>query len=173
MDAIAFLGLMFLDFALPAGIVALALTRRLTGYKKGITIGTSVLTILLSAATIINGIIGLLYSGEVCYEYTGGSRWYYDCYYRRSACAWVAFGLGIGAFVVGLAALLLVIFLIRSSKNSESQAKQNQPQRQVETNQTSRGNLDYIEEIKRLKELLDCGAITQEEYDAKKTKLLE
>ena len=33
-------------------------------------------------------------------------------------------------------------------------------------------SMDYIDEIKRLKELLDCGAITQEEFDAKKKKLL-
>lgn len=31
---------------------------------------------------------------------------------------------------------------------------------------------DSVEELKKLKELLDCGAITQEEFDAKKKQLL-
>ena len=33
-------------------------------------------------------------------------------------------------------------------------------------------NNSDLDEIKKLKELLDCGAITQEEYDAKKKQLL-
>ena len=33
-------------------------------------------------------------------------------------------------------------------------------------------NLAYIEELERLKKLLDCGAITKEEYDAKKSEIL-
>ena len=47
--------------------------------------------------------------------------------------------------------------------------------RQTQTNrsESQKGNFDYIEEIKRLKDLLDCGAITQEEYDTKKAKLLQ
>lgn len=47
--------------------------------------------------------------------------------------------------------------------------------RQTQTNrsESQKDNFDYIEEIKRLKDLLDCGAITQEEYDTKKAKLLQ
>ena len=33
-------------------------------------------------------------------------------------------------------------------------------------------NLAYIEELERLKKLLDCGAITKEEYDTKKSEIL-
>ncbi|MCB2295824.1 SHOCT domain-containing protein [Clostridium algoriphilum] len=33
-------------------------------------------------------------------------------------------------------------------------------------------SLSSLDEIKKLKELLDMGSITQEEYDAKKRKLL-
>jgi hypothetical protein len=38
--------------------------------------------------------------------------------------------------------------------------------------QPVQSNLECAEEIKKYKELLDCGAITQEEYDRKKTELL-
>jgi len=36
----------------------------------------------------------------------------------------------------------------------------------------TRRNTDYIDEIRRLKELLDAGILTQEEFDAKKKSLL-
>lgn len=40
------------------------------------------------------------------------------------------------------------------------------------SNTNSTGNIDSIEEVKRFKELLDMGAITQEEFDKKKKELL-
>ena len=36
-----------------------------------------------------------------------------------------------------------------------------------------RKKYDYFDEIKRLKELFDCGALTQEEFDVEKKKVLE
>ena len=46
----------------------------------------------------------------------------------------------------------------------EYNLKNNQPQQII--------NNSDLDEIKKLKELLDCGAITQEEYDAKKKQVL-
>jgi len=37
---------------------------------------------------------------------------------------------------------------------------------------TPKKNISVADEIKKFKELLDAGAITQEEYDAEKKKLL-
>ena len=42
----------------------------------------------------------------------------------------------------------------------------------IETVSATQGSGDYTEELKKIKALLDCGVITQEEFEAKKKQLL-
>ena len=42
----------------------------------------------------------------------------------------------------------------------------------IETVSAAQGSGGYTEELKKIKELLDCGVITQEEFEAKKKQLL-
>ena len=120
-------------------------------------------------------------------------------YYGESIheCSWVALGLSLGGLGVSLAAMLITFDCIRRIKRAKKQELYYQKQQERKTAEyvaslASRQesvtkpypqpqpipekpvnhNMDYIEEIRRLKELLDCGAITQEEFDTKKKQLL-
>ena len=93
------------------------------------------------------------------------------------ACNWVSFGLGVGSVVVGLLALLGTSYLISQNRNAPVQYASQPQQQPVQINNNPQPNkgrdYSYIDEIKQLKELLDCGALTQEEFDARKKKILE
>lgn len=79
-------------------------------------------------------------------------------------------------FLLAAGIICLLSFAISLANISEAVAyrRQNRTIKVISTNETSKKhNVDYIEEIKMLKELLDSGAITQEEFDAKKKQLLK
>ena len=79
-------------------------------------------------------------------------------------------------FLIIAGIICLLSFAISLANISEAVAyrRQNRTIKVISTNETSeKHNVDYIEEIKMLKELLDSGAITQEEFDAKKKQLLK
>ena len=80
---------------------------------------------------------------------------------------WVAMGLTLGCLFASVATIILVMTL---RERRQSLPRVNQATR---SNAAPTRNYDYIEEIKRLKELLDCQAITQEEFDHKKKELLD
>lgn len=74
---------------------------------------------------------------------------------------WVGLGLGIASIAIGVISLGVTIVLITViNKNGDKHKK-------------AKTNGNYIDELKGLKELLDCGAITQEEFDKKKANILE
>ena len=100
-----------------------------------------------------------------------------DGYYNHP-CAWVAMGLDIGCISVGvlcLAVTLLLKITQRSVQRSSGPVRYYdapvEPARPQSKPQPR--DMSYIEEIKQLKELLDSGALTQEEYDMLKKEILE
>lgn len=156
--------LLVLFEALPMAIVSLAINQKT---RSMFVVFFSIVAIMLAVGTIINASIGLLYS-----------------YYYRNPFSWVALGLGCGAIVVS--ALSLITFFITlkirnrrrilARKYEESAYKQEiRPQPKLESKPMTpcaSSDTRYIEEIKQLKELLDCGAITQEEFEFKKRVIL-
>lgn len=64
----------------------------------------------------------------------------------------------ISAIILFIAVAAFIIFLLVLIAGKSNKPKETKP--------------DKFEEIKKYKELLDSGAITQEEYDAKKKELL-
>ena len=156
----------------------------------------------LTIGALVNAIIGLALSEEAySYYNTYSKRLVYEPEYIHP-CSWVAMGLCIGAMVMGLIVMLSTFGCIKRRKRRRQLANANKAQEQTtkdyfqrlsdQRNQTNgqdvrrnaydsalqtesvkqTHNTDYIDEIKRLKELLDCDAITQEEYDAKKKEIL-
>jgi len=59
----------------------------------------------------------------------------------------------------------------KNKKKNESEIVENSNQKEIKS-KTPKKNISVADEIKKFKELLDAGAITQEEYDAEKKKLL-
>lgn len=140
--------LVFAEFVgLPFAILALiSLKRRENDLIKYCAMFLSIIAIGLYVGTVVTGGIGL--AGVY-------------------ACQWVSFGLGVGCTVLGLA----TFFSARVLRNAESAERAERAPKIARPLKTS-SSRDYIDEIKALKELLDCGAITQEEYDAKKKEIL-
>lgn len=58
----------------------------------------------------------------------------------------------------------------RSKSDTENFAKQREEEQRKQRQKAAEG--DAMDKLKKLKELLDMGALTQEEYDAKKKELL-
>ena len=132
----------------------------------------SLITIGLCIGALVNAILGLTLSGTVTYgyydSYSHMTRYY--SYFYRHPCSWVALGLSCGAMFVG-AISLLIILIIRIREALSNKSKVVKPQPQIV--KTEPRNSNYIQELKGLKELLDMGAITQEDYDMKKKEILE
>ena len=57
--------------------------------------------------------------------------------------------------------------------HKDDAAKEEAEKHEADKEKSAAGSLSPADEIKKYKELLDMGAITQEEYDAKKAKLLD
>ena len=74
------------------------------------------------------------------------------------------------AAVICSVTLIISIFNIRDALIYR---RQNRTIKTSSNEADKKHDVDYIEEIKMLKELLDSGAITQEEFDAKKKQLLK
>lgn len=172
---------------LPLAIVAIAFH-----LKKIKPANTALLLFnLFSFALIIGAIVNAIVAMAM---YTPPSYYYGESIHE---CSWVALGLSLGGLGVSLAAMLVTFDCIRRIKRSKKQELYYQKQQERKTAEhvaslASRQepiakpcpqpqpipekpmshNMDYIEEIRRLKGLFDCGAITQEEFDAKKKQLL-
>lgn len=74
--------------------------------------------------------------------------------------------LGICLIIIGIIQLMMVISTNRRIK------EKNIMQQQIDSKQINQHKESAADEIKKYKELLDMGAITQQEYDAKKKQLL-
>ena len=146
------------SIAIPCAIATIVFNSVFHRPRKIILYLLATLTFALYIGCLVNAIVGLANSH------------YLD---DPHACCWVAMGLGIGSLLVGLIGLVLTLALKKktghycSSERHESNSNKYNKVQHVST------GLNYIEEIKQLKELLDCGAITQEEYDKKKKEILE
>ena len=162
-----------ITIAFPLAIIALAFHIKKLKPVIPFLFFLNLIAIGLSIGAFVNAIIGMaLYVP---------ARSYYNDYTRRIVyydesiheCAWVALGLCLGAIALGLVVMIATFICIRKRRNLLYRVKQKQQTLQQATNQTITNNkTDYIDEIKRLKELLDCGALTEEEFTAKKKQLL-
>ena len=94
-----------------------------------------------------------------------------------TACVYTGIGLvfavtlnsvsGITSSILMMVLILAVsIIVIKKSPRTKNQANQTSP------TETVRANGSSIDKLTKLKELLDAGAITQEEFDAKKKEIL-
>ena len=162
-----------ITIAFPLAIIALAFHIKKLKPPIPFLFFLNLIALGLSIGAFVNAIIGAaLYSP---------AHSYYDSYSHRTIyydgtnheCAWVALGLCLGAIALGLIVLITTFIYIRKRRNLLHRVKQKQQTIQQTNTQTIANNkIDYIDEIKRLKELLDCGAITEEEFTAKKKQLL-
>lgn len=167
--------------ALPLAIVDLSFASRIRNAAKGFAIFLGVAALGLVIGAFVNGIVGAAESRSIySWDYYYG---YSDYYYYRHPCCWVCLGLSCGAMLV-LAVDTVITFVTlgvqRKNRRAAAQANiqrenvavqqlvQNKPAEVAKTT----GDMSYIEEIKALKNLLDIGAITQEEFDKKKRELL-
>lgn len=76
-----------------------------------------------------------------------------------------------GGFWWGFFLLVIGIIVVAVRPNDKSSAQVTEPIK-VNRRTDNHSNSAEIETIKKYKELLDCGIITQEEFDEKKKKLL-
>ena len=166
--SILFTSLSF-SLALPAAIVSLVFSGKLKGLAKGLSIFLSVLVLALCLGTLVNGLIGNALSEYVTYAgYT---------YFHRHPCEWVCMGLSCGSLLAAVLAVVTTFVALGMQRKSNLSKEQFNDRLTRIENQSVKAqpdsSKDYIDEIKRLKELLDMGAITQEEFDTKKAELLK
>lgn len=164
MDHLSFISLLLTGLiALPLAIVAFILSFKLKRGWKAFFIFASSLIFVLVAIVIPNASIGLCTSRLVWYSDT------YDSFYiwYRSDYTIVAFVFAINAVVLSLIALFGTLILLRLEPRDSSKLVVKP------TTVTKQINSNYIEELKQLKELLECGALTQEEFDSKKKEVLQ
>ena len=80
------------------------------------------------------------------------------------------------AYVIVAFLLLIAIVVLSIVKRTSVGVQRVEDDEQLSSSNVSEGlhnaNKDDLEDLKKLKELLDMGAITQEEFDAKKKELL-
>ena len=170
MDVISFVFLFVtLCVPLPLSIISFVNSFKTRRIGKIFSILISALALSLTIAAFINAVLGLSLSGYYYQYYTVNNKTNYYVYFYRHPCSWVALGLGCGAIVCAFAAMI-VVFVIKNRQNSR--VSTNHPSSPQRVSNAPR-NMNYIEEIKQLKELLDCGALTQEEFDMKKKEVLE
>lgn len=92
-------------------------------------------------------------------DYADFGYWRFDNIFEHffSFFFWAAYGY---AFILGVVAIIISIVLDKEGNRTG-------------TNKVSKDDSADIESLMRLKELLDSGVITQEEFDVKKGKLLK
>ena len=157
--------MLFIVMSIPLNVVSFVFGLKIRNKTRPI----AVIIPIVGIALIASAFIGLITSAALTPNRA------YDDDSASTLFLWISVGLSTGAFVNGVAAII-VVFILRSrylaSLKQEpkiiatSIAKENK----ASANSDSTG---YIKEIKELKELLDSGAITQEEFDKKKKELLE
>lgn len=175
-DSIGIIFLMLAIFVgIPLFVTSLIFSIKLRGKLRFIPRILAILVGALTLAAIINCSIGIeSYSDTRTYHSTIAGEIYYNAFHWRHPCSWVGMGLCCGAMLFGIAALTLALIFRHMEKVKRLENPEPVQNKQRVVHRTNRSvGLNYIDEIKQLKELLDCGAITQEEYDAKKKEALE
>lgn len=168
------LAVIFLVLALTVGIplviFSLVLTREIKRGRNIFYVLISLGIILIIGSTVLS-IIGGTNSKLIVDNY------YYSYFYRHP-CVWVGMGLSIGSMAVNLiTTIVLIIISIYNEHNlthkeAKEKVQSNEQPRRYSTNRKYK-SYDYIDEIRELKKLLECGAITQQEYDMKKKQILD
>ena len=79
---------------------------------------------------------------------------------------------GPGPALFGAGNIYYLHILNRYKRKENNKVFDDKKREHEESVMRTNNRIEYYEEIKELKELLDKGAITQEEYDAKKTEIL-
>ena len=149
---------MFISLALLLGvgpaIVFLVFRNKVKETQRIICAFLTVVIFGLAIGTLVNEIIG---------------------YAEEMVCLYVALGLGCGAALLGVIVLIATLTSFeKKDKTAKEEPREEKREEPVKVSKTKNsGNMDYIAEIKALKELLDDGAITKEEYDKKKKEILE
>ena len=165
MDHLSFVSLILAGaIVLPSSIAIFVLSFKHKKDLKAFFIFVSILLVLFIGGIIPNGILGLICSTRV--YFWNGERYIFVTYFR-SDYSIVSFVLSINATVIGLIAFVASLTL----KFQKSRTTTEQAVKALDV--FSHNNSHYIEELKQLKELLDCGALTQQEFDAKKKVVLE
>ena len=165
-----------LCISMPLAIIATIYASRIKP-KNGVYYGFAMFGVFLIVAAIIICAVG----GALSYYYEDGD-FYLGIYYShqslyRHPCVWVGMGLSIGSMVFCLLALIINAIKLHQCNRKEIPQKPVQNKTTVVRSQPqkvykSRSNFNYIDEIKELKKLLDCGALTQSEFDMKKKQIL-
>ena len=101
LDLFPIIFMLLAQMGLALAIIAILLGREAKNSYKTLARVLAFATMFLFCGTIVLGIIG-------CDPYVGTYRG--DVHFYRNPCAWVSFGLGIGAFICGLAAFLVQFF---------------------------------------------------------------
>ena len=142
--------------ALPFVVLSFIFGSKVERTPKAFVLFFTILSTLLVVGATVTLLIGDATSGYYVNTYNEDI----DVYYHRSACVWVGMGLAIGAIVFSAVTFIVGNSIrIYQSKNRVPQSTNNQS--------------NNIGIIKELYELYKCGAITQEEYEAKKKDLLK
>ena len=141
-----FLGLAFVG--IPLGIVAIVNSAKTKGVALAILLPLSIIALFVNIVGIFGGLGGNISSGTCSILFVSG-------------------------LVVSIVTLSVAVHYRRKLNNKIFDDKKKEHEESVaQILAKEKSQSDYITEIKRLKELLDTGAITQEEYDLKKSEIL-
>lgn len=128
---------------IPIGIAAIVNSAKVKGKVMLVTLPLSIVALLLTLICLFGSI-----SNENIIVFTS---------------------LYLGGLVISIVTLSISVHYRRKANNKIFDDKKKEHEESVlRTN----NQITYYEEIKQLKELLDSGAITQEEYDTKKNEIL-
>ena len=134
--------------SVPVGIVSIVNCSRVKGKVKAITLPISIVAFLINLYAFV---------AYLTYSISGTTTA-------------ILYFLTLGAMI---AALSVSVHYRRKANNKIFDDKKKEHEESVrQALKKEEVEIDYIIEIQKLKELLDSGAITQEEYDAKKNKIL-
>ncbi len=119
-----------------------------------------IITIWMNKPKVTLGMIGVYLIDEIAYVIAANKEDYYYLYVEPLAGFWLYSLFFVILVVMGILAVRKTTAVI------SAQYTETVPSVQRES------SMDRTEEIRKYKELLDSGAITQEEFDAKKKQLL-
>lgn len=161
---IIFFLMLLVVMSIPLNVVSFVFGLMIRNRTRPIAVTFPIIGIVLIASAFLSLVISAMLIPSKSYDDSSAS----------SLFGWIALGLSIGAFLVGIVSIILV-FTFRSrylASIKEEPITVALPKMKDDKPSASNNSTGYIEEIKQLKELLDSGAITQEEFDKKKKELL-
>ena len=128
---------------IPLGIVSIVHSSKVQGGAKAVLLPLSIIGLILTL---------VCFFGSVSTE-------------NPNAFAFLYFG----GLVLSIVTLSVAVHYQRKANNKVFDDKRKE---HIQSVKQANNKIEYIDEIKELKDLLDSGAITQEEYDSKKSEIL-